>query len=95
MNQVSGEQNQFAGTINVSDTIYFSSQVKPIFVKNCSPCHFPGGKMYQRLPFDQDTTIINHETGILIRIKAAEEIKIIKNFIQQNKSGLSSDKPPG
>ena len=69
----------------LNDTILFSSQVQPILVKNCSPCHFPGGKMYERMPFDKDTTIINHEAGVLRRIKG-EENSIIKAFVQQNKN---------
>lgn len=68
------------------DTIQFTSDIQPILVKNCSPCHFPGGKMYARLPFDKDTTIINHQAGVLRRIKG-DENTIIKTFIQQNKNG--------
>ena len=71
-------------TITVIDTIHFTSQIQPILVKNCSPCHFTGGKMYERMPFDKDTTIINHETGILKRIKGEEKL-LIKTFIEQNK----------
>ena len=70
----------------VKDTIDFVTQVQPILIKNCSPCHFTGGKMYERMPFDKDTTIINHEAGILRRIKG-EETLIIKTFIDQNKKG--------
>jgi hypothetical protein len=69
----------------LKDTIHFSSQIQPILVKNCSPCHFTGGKMYERLPFDKDTTIINHEVGVLRRIKGEENL-LIKTFIQQNKN---------
>jgi len=71
-------------TIALEDTIHFTSQIQPILVKNCSPCHFTGGKMYERMPFDKDTTIINHETGILKRIKGEEKL-LIKTFIEQNK----------
>lgn len=49
--------------------------------------------MYARLPFDQDTTIVNHSASVLKRIKNAEENALIKEFISQNKSGLSEDKP--
>lgn len=73
-------------SITLKDTIHFASQIQPILVKNCSPCHFTGGKMYERMPFDKDTTIINHEAGILRRIKGDENL-IIKAFIQQNKNG--------
>ena len=70
---------------DLKDTIDFAKQIQPIFVKNCSPCHFTGGKMYERLPFDKDTTIINHEAGILRRIKG-DENALIKTFIQQHKN---------
>jgi len=72
--------------IAVKDTIHFTNQIQPILVKNCSPCHFTGGKMYERMPFDKDTTIINHEAGILKRIKGEENL-MIKTFIHQNKKG--------
>lgn len=49
--------------------------------------------MYDKLPFDKDTTILHHERGILKRIKKEEENSVIKNFIQQNKNGSSGDKP--
>jgi len=68
----------------LTDTISFTSQVQPILIKNCSPCHFTGGKMYERMPFDKDTTIINHEAGILRRIKG-DENTLIKTYIMQNK----------
>ena len=68
----------------IKDTIDFGNQVQPILVKNCSPCHFTGGKMYERMPFDKDTTIINHEKGILKRFKGDESV-LLKTFIQQHK----------
>ena len=64
------------------DTINFAEQIQPILVKNCSPCHFTGGKMYERMPFDKDTTLINHQAGILRRIKG-EENTLIRSFIGQ------------
>ena len=42
--------------------------------------------MYERLPFDKDTTIVNHSASILKRIKNTEENALIKEFISQNKS---------
>ena len=76
--------NQTKKAALISDTINFAKQVQPIFVKNCSPCHFSGGKMYLLMPFDQDTTIINHQAGILRRIKKPEENLILKSFLEQN-----------
>ena len=67
------------------DTVYFKSEVLPILKKNCSPCHFPGGKMYDKMPFDKPATIIGHEAGALKRFKDQNELSLIKNFIEQNK----------
>jgi hypothetical protein len=41
--------------------------------------------MYERLPFDKDTTIINHNEKILRRIKNEEEKLILKNFMLQKR----------
>lgn len=68
----------------LKDSISFITHVQPILVKRCSPCHFTGGKMYARLPFDHDTTIINHSEGILRRIKTGDDNLILKSFIEQN-----------
>ena len=69
-----------------SDTIDFATQIKPILVSHCSPCHFTGGKMYGRLPFDEDTTIVGHEEAVLRRIKDEKENALIKQYIQQQKN---------
>jgi hypothetical protein len=68
-----------------TDTISFTTQILPILVNHCTPCHFTGGKMHDRLPFDKDTTIVGHEEGVLQRIKDEKENALIKQFIQQQK----------
>jgi hypothetical protein len=70
----------------VRDTINYKAQVLPLLQKKCTPCHFPGGKMYERMPFDNSQTIISHEAGVLKRFKDEQEIALIKQFIQQNKT---------
>src|SRR5258706_3583440 len=51
----------------------FATQVKPILEARCQPCHFAGGTMYQRLPFDQPKTIITLGTKLFTRIKDEKE----------------------
>ena len=67
------------------DTLNFQTQVQPIFEKHCSPCHFPGGKMYEKLPFDQGKTILSHEAGILRRIKGENDVHLIKQYLEQSR----------
>lgn len=59
----------------------FKLEVVPIMQNNCSPCHFKGGKMYEKMPFDEDTTIINHQAGILKRIKKEDENATLRSFL--------------
>src|SRR5262245_52428048 len=63
----------------------FEKDVLPVLVKNCSPCHFTGGKMYEKLPFDKEATIINNGDRILKRVEKDEKKSAIKEFILQNK----------
>jgi hypothetical protein len=65
------------------DSIHFKTQIQPILEKNCSPCHFPGGKMYEKLPFDRGETIINHQAVIFKRLKKEEDISLIRQYVQQ------------
>jgi hypothetical protein len=67
------------------DTLGFNSKVLPILRKNCSPCHFEGGKMYARMPFDQPSTLTGHETVALRRFKDPNELAILKKFLQVDK----------
>ena len=67
------------------DSLYFNSKVLPILRKNCSPCHFTGGKMYVRMPFDQPATLIGHEGGALKRFKDQNERTLVKNFLELNR----------
>ena len=65
------------------DSINFTMQIQPILQKHCTPCHFTGGKMYERMPFDASQTLLSHKEGILKRIKQDEENSLLKKYIDQ------------
>lgn len=72
-----------AATVNVdTDTIQFQNalvdfdkDIKPILKIHCMPCHFPGGIMYSKMPFDNPKTILEHPKGIFKRIKDPAEVE--------------------
>lgn len=72
-----------ADTTKTVAVINFETDIKPILQTRCTPCHFPGGKMYDRLPFDKPETIKAHPEGILKRIKDPDEVKKLKTFLDQ------------
>ena len=61
----------------------FDTQLKPIFKSKCMPCHFSGGQMYDRLPFDQPATIRKLGTRLFTRIKEDENRRLIEDFLTQ------------
>ncbi len=61
----------------------FDTQLKPIFKSKCMPCHFSGGQMYDRLPFDKPDTIRKLGTKLFTRIKEENERRLIEDFLAQ------------
>jgi hypothetical protein len=59
----------------------FTTEIKPIFQSRCQPCHFPGGKVYDRLPFDKPETITRLGTKLFTRIKDEKEQRLIRDFL--------------
>jgi hypothetical protein len=63
--------------------IDFNTSIEPILKARCTPCHFPGGKMYTKMPFDTASTILNHREGILRRIKDPAENEKLLRYLKQ------------
>jgi hypothetical protein len=61
----------------------FASDIRPILQSSCQPCHFQGGKMYDKLPFDKPETITKLGTKLFTRIKNEDERRIIREFLSE------------
>ena len=61
----------------------FQTQIKPIFQAKCQPCHFQGGQVYEKMPFDKPETIIRLGTKLFTRIKDEKERQLIREFLDQ------------
>jgi hypothetical protein len=74
-------------TVTTSTTakarVDFETQLKPIFQSKCMPCHFSGGKVYDRLPFDKPETIRKLGTKLFTRIKDENDRRLIEDFLTQ------------
>jgi hypothetical protein len=69
---------------NTTSTVDFSTQIKPMLEAKCQPCHFSGGKVYAKMPFDRPETIKTMGTKLFTRIKDENERKLIRDFLAQN-----------
>lgn len=70
----------FAPTAKKPD---FDTQIKPIFQSRCMPCHFQGGQVYDKMPFDKPETINRLGEKLFTRIKDKEEQRLIREFLSQ------------
>jgi hypothetical protein len=62
--------------------VSFDASVKPLLARTCTPCHVPGGRMYERMPFDRPETILSHREGILRRMKAPDDRELLERWLQ-------------
>jgi hypothetical protein len=72
-----------AATSSNTTKIDFATQIKPVLETRCTPCHFAGGKVYQRMPFDRAETIYALGNKLFTRIKDEHEQRLIREFLAQ------------
>ncbi|HEY6139280.1 MAG TPA: hypothetical protein VI670_16065 [Thermoanaerobaculia bacterium] len=63
----------------------FEAEIKPI-LQRCTPCHFPGGKMYDKLPFDRPATVVKLGERLFTRIEKEDERATIRRFLAAQRS---------
>ena len=65
------------------DTVYtFHKHVLPLLQMNCNPCHFPGGKVYKRLPFADYKTVASLGKKLNTRLKQKQQQAIINRWVE-------------
>ena len=72
-----------SSSLMVPAKVDFATHVRPILESRCTPCHFAGGTMYKRLPFDRQETIKTLGTKLFSRIKDEKERRRIREFLAQ------------
>src|SRR6266436_2820410 len=74
VSSITGTQ-KFA-TLSIASTATkpdFATEIKPVFQARCQPCHFQGGKVYDKMPFDRPETINRLGAKLFTRIKEEKE----------------------
>lgn len=69
--------------VSTNSRVDFATQVEPILKSRCQGCHFPGGKMYDKLPFDRPETIKHLGSKLFTRISDENDRKVIREFLSQ------------
>jgi hypothetical protein len=74
-----------ASTTTPSKPVDFEKQIQPVLEAKCQPCHFPGGKMYAKRPFDKPATIVDLGEKLFTRIKDEDQRKLIRAFLAEQR----------
>jgi hypothetical protein len=61
--------------------VSFEKDIAPVLARRCQPCHFPGGKMYAKLPFDDPATVRQLGEKLFTRIKDPKEQELFRTFL--------------
>lgn len=75
---------EVSSTSTPNTRVDFDTEVKPILQSKCMPCHFNGGQMYERLPFDRGETVRKLGTKLFTRIKNEDERRLVEQFLKQS-----------
>ena len=67
----------------------YQDEILPILKSNCNPCHFSGGKVYDRHPFDDYKTVATLGLKLNTRLKG-KETAVMKEWIQAGKPEKST-----
>jgi len=78
------EPSATAPSTSTNSKVDFDRQIKPILQSRCQPCHFQGGKVYDRMPFDRPETIKRLGTKLFTRIKDEYQRRLIREFLAQS-----------
>jgi hypothetical protein len=80
-----------SGTTTKTPAPVFEKDVAPIVAK-CAPCHFNGGVMYAKLPFDKPETIHSLGTRLFSRIKDEKSQAILRRFFESREAAKAASR---
>jgi TolB-like protein/Tfp pilus assembly protein PilF len=84
--QVGPNNKPTTSTQTVAERPTFASDIRPILQSSCQPCHFQGGQMYEKLPFDKPETVAKLGTKLFTRIKNEDQQRVIREFLSEQSS---------
>ena len=79
----SAGQKKQATPVTAGKKYTYHGDVFPILQSKCQPCHFPGGKVFMKLPFDDSVTVASLSTKLNTRLKEKGDQAVINAWSSQ------------
>jgi hypothetical protein len=70
--------------VNAPPAVSFEASIRPLLARRCTPCHVPGGRMYERMPFDDPGVVRSHREGIARRLKDEDEKRLLERWLESD-----------
>jgi hypothetical protein len=64
-----------------SKPVTFKGDIAPLLNEKCQPCHFKGGKVFDKLPFDQYKTVVSVASRLNTRLKG-KDAELVAKWIE-------------
>jgi hypothetical protein len=62
------------------NSVTFTDRIAPLLREKCSPCHYEGGKVFDRYPFDQYDTVRKLGKRLNTRLKG-QDAELVTRWI--------------
>jgi hypothetical protein len=63
-----------------TNPVTFKADVAPLLAEKCRPCHFKGGKVFDKLPFDDYKTVAKVGARLNTRLKG-KDAELVSRWI--------------
>lgn len=70
------------GTACADSTATFAASIAPLLKVNCTPCHFPGGTVYEVYPFEDYETVFALRKRLGTRLKEPEQQALLARWLE-------------
>lgn len=67
-----------------ADSVYtFQKDIAPLLKQNCTPCHYPGGKVFRKLPFEDYRTVRTLGKKLNTRFNKEDQQRVVNQWVER------------
>ncbi len=77
-----GRDDAAVGRSLSDSAITFTNSIALLLKANCAPCHFPGGTVYEKYPFELYETAFTLRKKLGTRLKETEQQALLARWLQ-------------
>jgi len=68
--------------VPADSSVTFTTSIAPLLKANCTPCHFSGGTVFEKYPFELYETAFTLRTKLGTRLKEPDQQALLARWLQ-------------